>query len=101
VTASDKPEKLDNPEQVGLPPTPFLYHLDQVATMLGKSVDDLCNSNLYFVGRSIGRLTLRQIKTINIAANQDDQPEWRVTEGELVRWLKVMGIRVFSRGRVV
>lgn len=101
MTRPIKREPIDQPERLGLPPTPFLFHLDQVATMLGKTLDDLCETNIYFLGRSMGKLSIRQIKAVNIAVDETAPPEWRVTEGELIRWLKVIGIKVHSRGRVV
>lgn len=94
-------EKPDRPQQVGLPMTPFLYHLDQVAIMLNMTEDQLVDTLIFFSGRSFGRLSPRQIKAINISADPEGSPMWRVTEGELVRWLKLLGIRVFSRGRAI
>ncbi len=93
-------EALDKPEGVGLPPTPFLYHLDQVATLLGLTEEDLISRYLWFLGRTVGRKSPRQIKVVNIAPTVA-MAEWRISEGELVRWLKLMGFKVYSRGRVV
>lgn len=101
MTQPIKHEKIEDPEKLGLPPTPFFYHLDQVAVFLNVTVEDLCETRIFFVSRSIGKPTIRQIKAVNIAVDPDGQPEWRVTQGELIRWLKVLGIRVYSRGRVV
>lgn len=94
-------ERLDEPEKVGLPPITFFYTLDQVAVMLGKTVDDLTLSNLYFTGRTPGKQRIRHIKSVNISADPDKTPDWRITQGELVRWLKVIGVKVYSRGRIV
>jgi hypothetical protein len=94
-------ERPDSPESVGLPMTPFMYHLDQVATMLNKTTADLIDTHIFFLGRSYGRQHPRKIKAVNIAVNPEDIPEWRVTEGELVRWLKLLGVKVYSRGRAV
>lgn len=94
-------ETLDKPEDVGLPATPFLYHLDQVATLLGLTEEDLISRFLWFLNRTTGRKSPRQIKVVNIAVDLSATPEWRISEGELVRWLKLMGLKVYSRGRVV
>ena len=96
-----KPEPLRNPEAVGLPLAPVMYHLDQVAFFLGLSKDQLIDTKIFFAGRTIGKKHPRQIRAVNIAVEEDGEPEWRVTEGELVRWLKLIGIKVFSRGRAI
>lgn len=98
---SNNGEPIDKPESVGLPLSPMMYHLDQVAVFLNTDRDNLISRWIFFVGGSRGRFNPRQIKAVNIAPNLKDDAEWRVTEGELVRWLKLMGIRVYSRGRAV
>lgn len=92
---------LDRPEKYGLPATPFLYHLDQVATILGRELDDLIDTQVYFASRTRGKWNPRQLKAINIAPDLEGEPEWRISEGELIRWFKLMGFRVYSRGKIV
>lgn len=92
---------IERPEKYGLPATPFLYHLDQVATILGRSEDDLIDVQIFFAGRTTGRMSPRKIKAINIAPELADKPEWRVSEGELIRWFKLMGFKVYSRGKII
>jgi hypothetical protein len=94
-------ERQEDLAAVGLPLTPFLYHFDQVATMLGKTESQLIDTHIFYLGRSVGRQHPRKIKAVNIAADPDAVPEWRITEGELVRWLKLIGIKLYSRGRAV
>jgi hypothetical protein len=94
-------EKLDNPEAVGLPPTPFFYHLDQCAQFMQLPVDAFTSRYVWFLGRTIGTKSPRQLKAVNMQVNPDDMPDWRISEGELVRWMKLMGFKVYSRGRVV
>jgi hypothetical protein len=101
MTQPEKHEKIEQPEKLGLPPMPFFYHLDQVAVFLNQTVEDLCETRIFFAGRSIGKPTIMQLRAVNIAVDPDDTPDWRITQGELIRWLKVLGIRVYSRGRVV
>lgn len=87
---------------MGLPATPFLYTLDQVAMLLGMSEEDFVSQYIWFAGGSIGRKSPRQIKSVNIAVNTaTDTARWRVSQGELIRWCKLMGFTVYSRGRVV
>lgn len=95
-------ERPDEPEKLGLPVVTFFYTLDQIAVMLALPEEELTNTRIYFVGRSRGRLQSRQIKAVNIALDPEtDAPDWRVTQGEFIRWLKLMGVKVYSRGRVI
>lgn len=94
-------EPVDKPESVGLPLSPMLYHLDQVAVFLGVNEDQLVSTWIFFQGGTRGMYNRRQIKAINIAPDLKRNAEWRVTEGEMVRWCKVVGIKVYSRGRAV
>ena len=97
-----KPEKVEDPTSVGLPPTPFFYTIDQVATLLSMSEEDFVSQYIWFTGGTVGRKSPRQIKAVNIAVNTaTDPPRWRISQGELIRWCKLMGFTVFSRGRVV
>ncbi len=69
--------------------------------MLQRELDDLIDVQIYFVNRSIGPAHPRKIKAINIAPDLDDTPEWRVSEGELVRWFKLMGFKIYERGKII
>lgn len=94
-------EKLDDPEAVGLPATPFFYYLDQCAQFLQLTTDQFVSGYVWFLGRSRGVKSPRQLKAVNIQPDADAPPDWRISEGELVRWCKLMGFKVYSRGRVV
>ena len=97
-----KREKPDDATTVGLPATPFLYHIDQVAQLLGMREEDLVSQYIWFAGGTIGRKSDRQIKAINIAVDPANEiARWRVSQGELIRWMKLLGFVVYSRGRVV
>jgi hypothetical protein len=82
---------------VGLPPRTFLYTLDQLSTLTGTSVKVLRESHLYFYGRDGGVKPPARMMARNIAS-EEDAPDWRVAEGEFVRWMKLKGFRVYSRG---
>lgn len=101
MSAPGKHEARDQPEKVGLPMTPFLYTLDQVAVMMQKPEDEFTSTTVYFNGRSTGRCHPRQLRAVNVQVDEEKTPDWRITEGELVRWLKLLGIRIYSRGRAV
>lgn len=94
-------QPLDNPEGVGLPATPFFYYLDQCAQFLQMPTDQFISSYVWFLGRTTGRKSPRQLRAVNMQADTDQQPDWRISEGELVRWLKLLGFKVYSRGHVV
>lgn len=76
-----------NTQQVGLPPTIFLYTLDQLATLLNITQLTMEVSYIYFDGRSPGKHDRSLIRAVNIAP-LDKRPEWRVDQRELVRWMK-------------
>jgi hypothetical protein len=78
---------------VGLPSRPFTFTLDQVATLLSLTVETLSrNGYVHFEGRSRSVRTDRNMIARNIAPD-DQTPEWRIAEAELVRWMKVLGFR--------
>lgn len=54
---------------------------------------------LYFEGRSIGARRRDLMIARNIAP-PDQDPEWRVTEREFVRWMKTKGFRYYETGAV-
>jgi hypothetical protein len=94
-------EPLDKPEAVGLPATPFFYHLDQCAEFMQLTEEQFISSYVWFLGRSTGVKSPRKLKAVNMQPNPDNPPDWRISEGELVRWMKMLGYKVYSRGRVV
>lgn len=96
-----KREKPEDPTDVGLPATPFLYTLDQVAVLLNMSEQDLVSGYIWFAGGTIGRKSPRQIKAVNIQVTPGELANWRVSQGELIRWCKLLGFKVYSRGRVI
>lgn len=86
-----------NPASVGIPPRVFLWTLDQIATMLNLQTRDVAARYVYFEGRSIGSRKRELMIARNIAP-EDADPEWRVAERELVRWLRTKGFRYYERG---
>lgn len=89
-----------DPEEVGLPPITFLYTLDQIASMLGVTVDTVKLNKIYFHLRSPGRHLPSQMLARNIAG-PNEPPDWRVTQQELIRWMKLKGIRVITTVRIL
>lgn len=86
-------------ERMGLPVRPFLYTLDQLATLLSMSQGNLMNQYIYFEGRTTGVRSVHLIAARNIA-KPGEKAEWRVAERELIRWLKTKGFRVYEFGAV-
>lgn len=86
-------------QTVGLPLRPFLYTLDQLATILNVQTKTLREDYIHFEGRSIGNPDRHVLVARNIAP-PDQAPVWRVTERELVRWLKLKGFKYYDTGRV-
>jgi hypothetical protein len=52
---------------------------------------------IYYEGRSTGVDSPHKLSARNIAL-PGLQPEWRVTEAELHRWMKLKGYRLVDRG---
>lgn len=80
-------------QAVNLPVRPFLYTLDQVATIISISERNLIRDYLYLAGRTPGVQPKDLILAQNIAP-PNLKPDWRVEERELIRWLKRKGFRV-------
>jgi hypothetical protein len=78
---------------LGLPPTPFMYTLDQLAHILQLSVDHLGKRHLYFKGRSMGQQKRHEMLAVNLAA-PGDPPDWRVADHEFVEWCSRKGFTV-------
>jgi len=91
-----RPVKPYNPKLVGLPPRPFLYTADQIAGIIGVQVLSVETKYLYYEGRSIGFPTKNQMLARNIAPD-NEKPEWRVAEGELIRWMRKKGFKFYER----
>lgn len=89
---------MDDRDKLNLPARPFLYTLDQIATILAIEERTLRrNGYLYFNGRQPGRPLPDELRVINIAQGITDEPNWRVEEKELVRWMKRKGFRYVDR----
>lgn len=80
--------------RVGLPIRPFLYTLDQVATLLDLEVKDM-RDRLYLHGADTGLRPKDRMKAVNIGSIE--HPDWRVAEHEFVRWLRYKGYRYYER----
>lgn len=79
----------------GLPRPPFFWTLDQVAAMLGLSLAQLSTGYLWRVGRDTGRYDTTYLRAVNV--NPAVSPgEWRVADGEFVRWLHVMDLWIYD-----
>lgn len=93
-TAQNLPPQRD---RVGLPYRPFLFTVDQISVMLEVDEKKIKAEYLYYDGRSIGIQTRHQMVARNIAAD-DQPPDWRVAERELIRWMKLKGFKYYERG---
>lgn len=86
-----------NPDSVGLPARVFLYTLDQISVMLNVTEDTVRKSYVFYEGRTVGTKRRDLLLARNIA-QPDKTPDWRVTEREFIRWMKVKGFRYYERG---
>lgn len=83
-------------ENMGLPIRPFLYTLDQIATLIAVELPALKRVYVYFQGRHVGPVPPDKMHAINIAPD-GEKPDWRVAEKEFKRWLRNRGWRVYDR----
>lgn len=88
------------PESVGLPPRPFFYTLDQISVILSVSQSEVERRYVYFEGRSTGPRDVRLLIARNMNPDRNDKPDWRVAERELIRWMKMMGVKYYDAGVV-
>jgi hypothetical protein len=79
----------------GLPRPPFFWTLDQVATMLGITESLLLASYVWRVGKDKGRYDLSLLRAVNINP-QAERSEFRVSDGEFVRWLHHMDLWIYD-----
>lgn len=78
---------------VQLPPVTFFYTLDQVASMLNMSQENLKREYLYYHLRTTGMKLAHQMVALNIAG-ENMRPDWRVEMKEFVRWCRSRGVRI-------
>ena len=76
------------------PPRAFLYTVPQIAEMLSVTTRTL-RSWLFYEGRSTGVQDPTSIRAVNIAP-ASEPPEWRLEEDEVVRWMRLKGIRLYK-----
>lgn len=84
--------------ELGLPPRPFLYTLDQIADLISLDLPNLKRSHVYFVDVTPGTKPPGKMLARNIG--ERDRPDWRVAEEELRRWLRHKGFRVYDRSQL-
>lgn len=83
-------------EKVGLPPTPFFFTIEQVATMLQISETGLSRM-LFYMGRSTGVASKGKLVATNLAP-EGQTPEWRVLDRHFIQYLRFKGIRFHTPG---
>jgi hypothetical protein len=96
---SPRQDKIPPLETVNLPARIFLYSHDQVAYMLDLTEPQL-KRLMFYSGRQFGSAPVNRIATHNIAP-REDPPIWRVSEPEIVRYLKKMGYRFHRSGSLL
>ena len=84
-------------ESINLPVRPFLYTLDQVASLLNVTETRVITGGyIFFAARTPGVKSKDEMLAVNIAPKSTDPPEWRIEERELIRWFKRKGFRVID-----
>ena len=80
---------------VGLPATPFLYTLDQIAQMVSLPHKKIVDQYLHFAGITPGLQDPERMLAANLA-QFGEEADWRVGDAEFIRWLRHKGFRVFD-----
>lgn len=79
----------------GLPRLPVMWTLDQVAASFHLSVSTLISSYVWLDGRDVGAYRKRYLRAVNLNRGKktnadtvgDVSDDWRIPEGELLRWM--------------
>lgn len=82
-----------------LPLKAFMYTLEQVADMLSIDRVYFKNKFVYYKGRTPRVHTSHELAAVNLA-KPAEEPIWRISEDELIRWLKVKRINFSAPNRV-
>lgn len=86
----------DERERLSLPPKFFMYTIDQVATMFEVDVTAVKANYLYYERRSVGSKPGDRMLARNIAP-AGEKPEWRISEQEVIRYLRKRGFRIYTK----
>lgn len=89
--------RLSDAERMGLPPRIFFYTPDQLATMLELDLEYVERTLLFYEKREPGIVPRNRLRAINIAP-EGETPVWRVSEVNLIQYLRAKGIRFYERG---
>lgn len=84
-------------DKIGLPFRVFLYTPDQIATMFSLTTEYVKKNVLFYDVREPGIRPKSKMRAVNIAP-EGETPEWRVSEKELIRYLRNRGIKFYERG---
>ena len=82
-------------ESVGLPERPFLYTFDQICAMIEVKLSSFKLQYVYYEGRSTGVYRPDLLRANDIAPD-NQKPDWRVEERELIRWMRRKGFRAYN-----
>jgi len=84
-------------DAIGLPPRIFMYTPDQIAAMLSLDETYVKKNLLFYDKRQPGIRPKAKLRAINIAP-EGETPVWRVSERELIRYLRGRGLKFYERG---
>jgi hypothetical protein len=77
---------------------PFLYTVDQLAEMLSLTESYIRRYLLHYEGRSTGAPRKDQMLARNIAPADAPKAEWRVSDFEFRKWMRLKGFKYYERG---
>lgn len=87
-------------DRIGLPVREFFYTIDQIAYLLSMDEGYVKRTLLHFEGRTPGVCPRDKMTAYDMSSENDEKPEWRISERHLRRWMRSKGIRVYDRGYI-
>lgn len=86
--------------KVELPERLFLFTVDQISFMLEVSEQQIYDNYLFYEGRSVGVRPKDKMLARDISPPNAPKPDWRITDREFTRWMRLKGFRFHTRGYV-
>jgi hypothetical protein len=74
-----------------------MYTADQIAGMLELTEKYVREQLFFYDVREPGIRPKKRLRAVNIAP-EGETPEWRVTEREFLRYLRLSGVKFYERG---
>jgi hypothetical protein len=78
----------------------WFFTVEEIAEMLAVDLDKVKREYVYYLGLTPGVAKKDLLKAANLSP-LDATPEWRISEEEFARWLRVKGFTVHTTYEIV